>query len=173
MFFGYGADNTTVMYYMRQAVVSARRIKALNPGINITVVTNQGFRPPVFDMVRFKQNIVRYRAVLRGRMKIARHRSCPKSKIKNNCQAMCTIDVGPYEYSVNKQWTKDSRQFYSVVSTKVMHVESRYIYDGKERSGTSPIHRQWLTRLEYLSRSPYEVRTSERDLRIWERTGRD
>ncbi len=56
LFFGYGADNTTAMHYMQQAVISARRIKALNPGINITVVTNPGFRPPevdaVFDMVR-------------------------------------------------------------------------------------------------------------------------
>lgn len=44
---------------------------------------------------------------------------------------------------------------------KVIHVERRYIYDGKTRPGTSPIHRQWLTRLEYLSHSPYEVRASE------------
>ena len=58
MFFGYGADDTTAMYYLQQAVVSARRIKKLNPGTNMTIVTNPTFRPPevdrVFDMVRLQ-----------------------------------------------------------------------------------------------------------------------
>lgn len=42
-------------YYMREATNSAQRIKDLNPGINITIVTNPGVSPAitsVFDMVR-------------------------------------------------------------------------------------------------------------------------
>lgn len=42
--------------YLKQAYVSARRIKALNPATNITVVSNPGVTPDgddgVFDMVR-------------------------------------------------------------------------------------------------------------------------
>lgn len=40
---------------MEQVLVSARRIKSLNPSTNITVVTNPGIRPEVegvFDVVR-------------------------------------------------------------------------------------------------------------------------
>lgn len=39
---------------MREAFVSARRIKALNPDVNITLVTNPGFTPDdkgAFDVV--------------------------------------------------------------------------------------------------------------------------
>ena len=43
--------------YLREATASARRIKDLNPGTNITIVTNPGFRPDMsgaFDMVRYR-----------------------------------------------------------------------------------------------------------------------
>lgn len=42
-------------FYLREATTSARRIKELNPGTNITIVTNPGVSPAittVFDMVR-------------------------------------------------------------------------------------------------------------------------
>lgn len=55
LFFGYGADDVTARYYLGQAVISARRIKLLNPGTNITIVTNPGLEHELedaFDMVR-------------------------------------------------------------------------------------------------------------------------
>jgi len=55
LFFGYGADEVTARYYLGQAVISARRIKQLNPGTNITIVTNPGLEHELedaFDMVR-------------------------------------------------------------------------------------------------------------------------
>lgn len=54
-FFGYGVEESTAYHYLQQAYVSARRIKALNPTTNITVVCNPGVTPDrdgVFDMVR-------------------------------------------------------------------------------------------------------------------------
>lgn len=41
---------------------------------------------------------------------------------------------------------------------KAILIDDEHIYDGHARSGSSPIHRQWLTRLIYMARSPYEVR---------------
>lgn len=55
LFFGYGVDEGTANHYLKQAYTSARRIKALNPATNITVVCNPGVTPDgdgVFDMVR-------------------------------------------------------------------------------------------------------------------------
>ncbi|CAN0082029.1 unnamed protein product [Scytosiphon promiscuus] len=93
MFFAYGAEVATMEHYLEQALVSARRIKSLNPGTNITIVTNPGVTP---DMEG-------------------------------------ALDV-------------------------VIHVEKQYLYPGRLHSWTtSNIRRQWLTRLEYLACSPYNV----------------
>ncbi|CAM9875459.1 unnamed protein product [Pylaiella littoralis] len=94
LFFGYGADDATAGYYLRQATVSARRIKELNPSANITVVCNPGVTPEgmkgAFDMV--------------------------------------------------------------------INIKETSLHSGKRQSwGPKGVTRQWLTRLEYLSRSPYEV----------------
>ena len=54
LFFAYGMEEETATHYTREAFVSARRIKTLNPTVNITLVTNPGVRPQIagaFDMV--------------------------------------------------------------------------------------------------------------------------
>ncbi|CAN0555175.1 unnamed protein product, partial [Ectocarpus sp. 8 AP-2014] len=54
LFFAYGSETSTAEHYLEQVLVSARRIKSLNPSTNITVVTNPGIRPEVegvFDVV--------------------------------------------------------------------------------------------------------------------------
>eukprot|EP00903_Cladosiphon_okamuranus_P013420 g12501.t1 len=93
LFFGYGHEESTANHFLRQAYVSARRIKALNPTTNITVVCNPGVTPEangVFDMV--------------------------------------------------------------------INIDEKYLYDGKvQQWGPQDLSRQWLTRIEYLPRSPYEV----------------
>lgn len=55
MFFAYGSDTSTAEHYLEQVLISARRIKSLNPSTNITVVTNPGIRPEMegaFNVVR-------------------------------------------------------------------------------------------------------------------------
>eukprot|EP00904_Undaria_pinnatifida_P006647 jgi/Undpi1/3111/HiC_scaffold_15.g06485.m1 len=85
-------EEQTATHYTREAFVSARRIKTLNPTVNITLVANPGVRPQIagaFDMV--------------------------------------------------------------------LNVEEDHMLPGEVPSWTpNGIKRQWFTRLEYLSRSPYE-----------------
>lgn len=55
MFFAYGQETETTNHYLREAFVSARRIKALNPSVNITLVTNPAVTLDItgaFDLVR-------------------------------------------------------------------------------------------------------------------------
>lgn len=55
LFFAYGMEEETTAHYTREAFVSARRIKSLNPTVNITLVTNPGLKPDIagaFDLVR-------------------------------------------------------------------------------------------------------------------------
>ncbi|CAN0082166.1 unnamed protein product [Scytosiphon promiscuus] len=93
MFFAYGQEAATADHYLEQALVSARRIKALNPLTNITIVANPGVKP---DM------------------------------------------EGAFDVVIN--------------------VDRKYLYSGKVQSWTPQgVSRQWLTRLEYLSCSPYNV----------------
>lgn len=45
---------------------------------------------------------------------------------------------------------------------KVINIDEEYLYEGKEQAwGPRGVSRQWMTRLEYLSRSPYEVSGKE------------
>lgn len=69
-FFGYGHEESTANHFMNQAYVSARRIKALNPTTNITVVCNPGVTPHadgVFDMVRGRNATQRIAGVVTWR----------------------------------------------------------------------------------------------------------
>ena len=53
-------EEETATHYTREAFVSARRIKSLNPTVNITLVTNPGLKPDIagaFDLVR---NLIEY-----------------------------------------------------------------------------------------------------------------
>lgn len=55
LFFAYGMDESTMKHFMEEAFTSARRIKALNPSVNISLVTNPDLHPDMtgaFDMVR-------------------------------------------------------------------------------------------------------------------------
>ncbi|CAM9340283.1 unnamed protein product [Ectocarpus fasciculatus] len=93
LFFAYGAETTTAEHYLQQAITSARRIKLLNPGMNITLVTNPGMHPDI---------------------------------------------SGAFDNVVN--------------------VEQKLLYSGTVQSwNPNGVSRQWLTRLEYLARSPYET----------------
>jgi len=63
LFFSYGEEQETVEFYLREATTSARRIKDLNPGTNITIVTNPGISPDLttaFDMVRHPSGFLRF-----------------------------------------------------------------------------------------------------------------
>lgn len=45
---------------------------------------------------------------------------------------------------------------------QVINVDEKYLYDGKTQQwGPQDLSRQWLTRIEYLPRSPYEVKKLE------------
>ena len=54
-------ENGTTKEYLAEAFVSARRIKALNPTVNITLVTNPDLHPNIdgaFDLVRSRIEFV-------------------------------------------------------------------------------------------------------------------
>ena len=40
---------------------------------------------------------------------------------------------------------------------QVVNIDEQYLVPGREKISGNGVHKQWLTRLEYLSRSPYEV----------------
>lgn len=41
----------------------------------------------------------------------------------------------------------------------MVEIDERYLVPGRSKAASNGLHKQWLTRLEYMSRSPYEVPT--------------
>lgn len=67
IFFAYGLEEQTTEHFLREAFTSARRIRLLNPGTNITLITNPGLRPDIvgaFDLVRERLPITRFGQIL-------------------------------------------------------------------------------------------------------------